>query len=96
MTKESTLCDSGAVEDTFHLVIDCTYYNDIRRTMFDKVEHSVSPETFALLESLPVKIVYYVLMGMTYPMPYRDLWATRSIVCQGIKKMYERRVRSNM
>ena len=59
--------------------------------MFDKVERAVGCETFALLDSLPVRIVFYILMGMAYPMPYKDVWAIRSVVCQGIKKMYELR-----
>ena len=87
------LCPSGQVEDLFHILIDCTYYNDLRRSLFEKLECSLSQETYTLIDSLPVRIVYYILMGMNYPISYHDLWKLRCISCQGVSQMYNRRIR---
>ena len=89
-----TLCVSGQVEDLFHMLIDCTHYNDIRTGLFNRIEHSVSEETYKLLDSLPVKIVYFILMGMSFPINFEDMWKIRCISCQGVAKMYNRRLGS--
>ena len=87
------MCDLGEIEDLFHMVIGCTYYNGLRKEMFERLENCLSPETYNSFERLPLKVMFYILLGMSFCFPFSDLWTLRVISCQGVRKMYEHRIR---
>lgn len=85
------MCNLGMVEDLFHLVMECGHYTDIRQCMFDEIRMGVTYDSWQHFETLSDKLVYYILLGMCYPLLQFDMWSLRTISCQSIRKMYIRR-----
>ena len=90
--RKCTLCPADVVEDLFHLVMQCEHYADLRQGMLDKIKLGVTYQSWCHIETLPPRILYYILIGMCYPVSYGDLWIMRTISCQSIRKIYMRRI----
>ena len=86
-----TICNNGQIEDVAHMVMDCAHYVDIRNTMYEKLQSCLQQEAERILLSLPVRIRFYILMGLDYPPLLDSVWDIRYFACQGIKRMYDRR-----
>ena len=67
------MCKLAHVEDLFHLVMECEHYDDIRKLMFEKISMGISYENWDHLQSLPTRIVYYILLGKCYPISMYNL-----------------------
>ena len=86
-----TLCNGGEVEDLFHMVMNCIVYRDIREMLFQNLHNELTEESFRTLVSLPTRIIFYIIMGMDFPLCRGDIWRVRCISCRFVSKMYELR-----
>ena len=87
-----TLCDQGQVETLYHMVMCCEHYEDIRTDMMNRIYGNILPEHQETLQALNGDLFFYILMGLEFPISDGGLWSIRYISCQGINKMYRRRV----
>ena len=66
------MCNVNSVEDAYHVVMECSYYDDIRTTLFIDLERHLSSVTFKHFIELPIMIRFYILMGMDYTSRFVD------------------------
>ena len=87
-----TVCTDNIVEDLYHMVMSCTLYEDIRTAMMAEIYRGVSDENKCLLDTMSSKLLFHVLLGMNYPLTDYEIWQVRYYSCQGVYKMYKRRL----
>ena len=90
--RKCTVCDSNSVESLFHFIMRCSHFNHFRIELNNKLRKSVSLQTVRSLEAIPEETLFYVLIGMDYPIETQDLLVIRRISCQVFYSMYKERV----
>ena len=69
--RKCTLCNLDVIEDMYHMVMDCTYYYDLRRIMEDKLASCILTDTMDIISQMPNNSVY---MGMDFPIEHAMLY----------------------
>ena len=85
------LCNSGAIEDTAHFVMYCTFNRVPRKLLYEKIKSLVTGDVFIQFTSLSYTMQLYILLGMEYPFSSDSLQAIRISSCRYITWMYKRR-----
>ena len=84
-------CELQELENEEHFVMRCSSFSFIRQNMFESIFNNVAVETRDVLNNIPVNIVFYILMGMTYPICENDIMLIRIISSFHVNKMYKSR-----
>ena len=82
-------CDSGKVEDLYHFVVECSKWKEVRGCMFRTIDQSIDIQSEWHMLSLKMK--FYLLFGLEYPLPPDELFAIRYSSCVHVLKMYKLR-----
>jgi len=84
-------CELQEIENEEHFVMRCSSFSLIRQDMFASILNNVSVQTRDVLNNIPVNILFYILMGMSYPIFESDIMLIRTISSFHVNKMYKRR-----
>ena len=85
-------CDSNEVEDTLHFVLRCSKFHAIRLLLLHSIVHNLSIEGHRIWSELSELMVFYILLGLEYPLPHQDIYIIRYLSCVHIHRMYRARM----
>ena len=75
------LCDVGAIEDTYHFVMDCMKWSQIRISLLNSITRALSPGGLIHWQGLSNEIKFYIMFGMDYPLSAEDIFVIRYSAC---------------
>ena len=86
------LCNSNSIEDIFHFVMECPFFDINRLILFRIIEQNISDVSKHVWRQLGMYMKLYVIMGMDYPLiPEEDIGIIRFHSCLTIHQMYKAR-----
>ena len=88
-------CNLNCVEDVKHFVMKCHSSADIRQAMFENIFSEISADSRITMHSLSDDMVFYVLMGLDFPISGQDRNLIRVNSAFHINTMYKQRMSSN-
>ena len=83
-------CDSGNIEDVYHIVMECQAYLDSRGDLFRDIENTVIEQVLHLFSSLSDQMRFYILMGLENPIIELALSVMRKTSAYNINKIYNK------
>ena len=92
-TRLCTLCNAEEVEDTYHFLMTCDVFSGYRQEMLTSISQGVTTNTMNELCQLSDLMLFYIFMGLEYPICTDDLFTIRSICCITIHRMYSLRLK---
>ena len=87
------LCDSGQMEDTYHFVMSCNVHSNARLRLLESICQNVSCQTINVLTQLSDQMLFYIFMGLEFPLCLEDKISIRSLCCISVHRMYQYNLR---